>query len=171
VADFLRRYPPGRKLGNGAYKWVYASGEFAIAFSRHVSQMNCEIKCLKHLKKIGIPATDVIEYVRFKRTERFNSLCAAMVMPRYRHISKVTPSIRKRCVEIDRILRKKRLYIADAQVMVGPCGVVIVDPFDISVCKERRHQTFWFLLPTTSGGYNDKQGGYVDGTGRWVLRR
>jgi hypothetical protein len=142
IAAVIAKYPPERKLGRGAYKWVYASGKVAVAITEYEKQAKDEIRYLARLRDIGLPVVEVLKWVPAGKLGDGG----AIVMRRYRKAHKITQKIRDRCVEIAGVLKKHRLYVTDLHVLLDKWnGVVLADPLWIK--RRIRGDTQEFKFP------------------------
>jgi hypothetical protein len=141
IADVLVKYPPKRKLGEGAYKWVYASGKVAVGITRYAEQAVEEINYLSRLRAIGLPAVEVLKWV--PASGRGNG--GAIVMRLYHSPFRLTQLIHRRCKEIASILRRHRLWVTDLHVLLDDTGkVVLADPLFIRRRVSGDEQIFKF---------------------------
>lgn len=142
IAAVIAKYPPERKLGRGAYKWVYASGNVAVAITEYEKQAKDEIRYLARLRDIGLPVVEVLDWVPAGKL----SYGGAIVMRRYRKLHKLTQKIHDRCVEIANVLKKHRLNVTDLHVLLDNKNrVVLADPLWIK--RRTRGDTQGFKFP------------------------
>lgn len=127
AADVLARYPFKRMLGKGAYKRVYASGDFAVGVTMYEKQAKDEMRFLKRLARIGLRVVEVIEWVPFGKHDG-----GAMVMRRYRTPRKRTERIVAECKKVAAVLRRHRMDVHDLHVLLDRRGeIVLADPLAI----------------------------------------
>jgi len=124
IAGVLARYPFERKLGKGAYKFVYASGDAAIGITAYDKQARDEIRYLGRLRSIGLPAVAVLEWVPAGKSWDGG----AIVMRRYRQPRTITPRLLAQCLKIAAVLRRNRMNVVDLHVLLDGNKVVLADP-------------------------------------------
>jgi hypothetical protein len=141
IAAVIAKYPPEWKLGNGAYKWVYASGNVAVAVTEYELQAREEIRYLTRLRAIGLPVVEVLEWVLAGR----NGNGGAIVMRLYNKPYRLTNAIHEKCREIAAILRRRRIWVTDLHVLLDARGgVVLADPLHIRRRRRGDKQVFKF---------------------------
>lgn len=140
IANVLIKYPPEYKLGEGAYKYVYASGNIAVGLSKWFGQIRKEVGYLKRLHNIGLPVVEVVDHISCGSGMRGG----AIIMRRYRETYRITKKVYKQCEEIAKKLKTHKIDVLDLHVLLDDKNnVILADP--LQICKYiRSGQEFKF---------------------------
>jgi hypothetical protein len=134
----MHRYPPEEFLGEGAYKWVYGSGDFAVGLTMYGRQAKYEIQSLGRLESMGIPVVEVVEWIRGR-------VGGMLVMRRCLKVRRVTARLQDWCSRIADILDGHKVLVPDVHVMLdGSRRPLLADPLRIRRKSRDEKQMFKF---------------------------
>lgn len=143
VSSIIKANPFEHFLGAGAFKWVYSSGDKAIALTIETNQMEVEHLCLAQLTELGLPTVKILSSV-------FTHDGAIAVMSKLYSIRFWTPKLEMELSAMAEIMLSNNVFPTDLQVMYNKFKEpVLVDPYNIDDVGGRTQIEFWM----TDGGY------------------